>query len=303
MTKTTATALKLGMIGLDTSHTTAFAQLLNDPQNPHHVPGGRVAVAFPGGSPDFKYDYVPKYTAQLRDEFGVSIVDSPEQVARECDAILLVSVDGRAHPQLLEAIAPYGKPVFVDKPFAVCTADAVRMFGLAERYGFPLMSASSLRYAQPLTEALWDGESGAVIGADTQGPMALEPTQPGLFWYGIHAVEMLYAILGPGCIHVTAETSEHHELVVGKWKDGRIGTVRGNRKGNGVFGAVVHREKGSRCINAYAGTKPFYACMLEEVLTMFQTGGSPLAKEETIEIVRFIEAANESRHSGDTVDL
>lgn len=295
--------LKLGMIGLDTSHVTAFTALLNEPENPHHVQGGRIVVAYPGGSPDFKYDQVPKYTSQLRDQYNVRIVDSPEQVAEQCDAIMLESVDGRVHLEQFAKIVRYGKPVFVDKPFAVSSADAFRMFELAERHHVPLMSASSLRYPEKLTEAINDREAGDIIGADTHGPMALEPTQPGLFWYGIHSVEMLYTILGPGCIHVSAESSEHHELVTGTWKDGRIGTVRGNRRGNGSFGAVIHREKGSRYVHAYAGPKPAYASMLEAVITMFRTGQSPIAKDETLEIVRFIEAANESRRTGKKVTM
>ena len=42
--------LKIGMIGLDTSHAVAFTKLLNDPNNPFHVTGGKVMMACPVGS-------------------------------------------------------------------------------------------------------------------------------------------------------------------------------------------------------------------------------------------------------------
>ncbi|UUZ86180.1 Gfo/Idh/MocA family oxidoreductase [Paenibacillus sp. P26] len=192
--------LNIGMIGLDTSHIIAFAKLLNDPQQEHHVPGGRVTVAYPGGSPDFELSWsrLPGFQKELTESYGVRIVNSPEKVAEQSDAVLLMSVDGRVHLEQLKRIAPFRKPVFVDKPFAVRSDDARLMAELAAEYGFPLMSCSALRYAEALNVTLGNGELGGIIGADYYGPMELQPTQPGFFWYGIHTAEMLYRTLGPG---------------------------------------------------------------------------------------------------------
>lgn len=299
------TDLRIGMIGLDTSHAAAFTKLLNDGEAPYHLPGARVTAAYPGGSPDFELSIsrVAGYTAQLRDQFGVSILDSIEAVAENSDAILLESVDGRVHLEQFRRIAPYGKPVFIDKPFAVRSAEAKEIADLAERYNIPLMSSSALRYAEGLTEALSQNGKGAVIGADTYGPMAWVPTQPGYFWYGIHSAEMLYAILGTGCREVMAYSTEEHDVIVGSWKDGRIGTVRGNRKGNPAFGASIHREKGTTAVDVYSNPKPYYASLLERVLEMFRSGRPPIPMGETLEVIRFLEAANESRESGKPVVL
>ena len=49
-----AAALRLGIIGTDTSHVTAFTEILNDESSPDHVPGGRVVAAYKGGSPDIE---------------------------------------------------------------------------------------------------------------------------------------------------------------------------------------------------------------------------------------------------------
>lgn len=297
--------IKIGMIGLDTSHVPAFTELLNDPGHKYHVPGGKVVAAFPGGSPDFELSYsrVDKYTNHLREHYGVTIVDSPEAVAKQCDAILLESVDGRVHLEQFKRIAPYRKPTFIDKPFAVSTAHAEMILREAERYRVPVMSCSALRYAEGFRRALHDEESGPVIGVDTYGPMELQPTQPGLFWYGIHTVEMLFAALGKGCRHVRTETNDDFDVVVGVWSDGRLGTVRGNRKGNRTFGALLHRKKTTHFVDVYADEKPYYASLLEHIMTMFKTGEPAIHPEETLEVVRFIEAANESRNSGKTVRL
>lgn len=301
-----AQQLKIGMIGLDTSHCQAFTKYLNNPAEEHYVPGGKVVVAYPGGSPDFEMSYsrLDKYTALLRDEYGVQIVDSPEQVAEQSDAILLTSVDGRVHLEQFAKVAPYRKPVFIDKPFAVSSEHAGNIARIAGEYRVPFMSASSNRFSDSLVAAL-DGMGQDVYGAECFGPMAIQDTQPGLFWYGIHAVEMLYSILGRGCLHVTAATTEAHEFVVGVWRDGRIGAVRGNRKGNAQFGAAIHGAQGTQFVHAKTKeqTKPNYVALLERVMLFFQTGRPAVETEETLEVIRFIEAANESRETGKTVAL
>lgn len=298
--------LKIGLIGLDTSHVTAFTKLLNDPAAEFPVAGAKVVCAYPGvGSPDFELSYsrVGPFTNELRDKYGIEIVDSPEAVAESSDAILLESVDGRVHLELFRRIAPYGKPIFVDKPFAVSSQDADEMVALAKQYGLPLMSCSSLRYAEDFVQSLRNEEKGAIIGIDCFGPMAIQPTQPGLFWYGIHTVEMLFAGLGKGCVQVSATSTEDHDLITGLWSDGRVGTIRGNRKGNSSFGGVLHRERGSDFIDVYANPKPYYAGLLESIIGMAQTGKEPIDLEETMEIIRFIEAANVSRETGEPLRL
>ena len=291
--------LKIGMIGLDTSHVVAFTELLNDARHPYHVPGGQVVAAFPGGSPDFELSAsrVEGFTAKLRDEFGVSIVDSPEAVAEASDAVLLESVDGRVHLEQFRRIVSYGKPVFIDKPLAVRSDEANEIYRLAEQHGVPVMSSSALRYAEALTAAVADDSLGGVIGADVFGPMAIQPTQPGLFWYGIHMADMLFTVLGGDCVEVSATTTEQHDVVVGTWADGRIGTIRGNRSGNNKFAASLHREQGSVFVDVSTHPKPYYASLLERIMEMFTTGVPPIRPEETLRLIRFLEAANESRET------
>jgi hypothetical protein len=294
--------IKIGMIGLDTSHVVAFTKLLNDEANPHHVPGGRVTVAYPGGSPDFELSYsrVEGFTRELSRDFGVKIVDTIEQVAEESDAVMLESVDGRVHLEQFRKLVAYGKPVFIDKPLAVTSADAREIARLAQEHNVPIMSSSSLRYLASLTELLdRSGEDvKPITGADTYGPLSFQPTQPGYFWYGIHSVEMLFAILGPGCKEVRAFAGEGQDVIVGTWADGRIGTVRGNQSSNWLYGATIHRENRSDACTSENAAKPGYASLLEQVMVLFTTGKSPLDIAETLEVIRFLEAANESREAG-----
>src|SRR5215472_13332462 len=91
--------VRIGIIGLDTSHVTAFTKLLNDKSDPNRVPGGRVVAAFKGGSPDVESSRtrVDKFTAELKEKWGVEIIGSIEELCGKVDAVLLESVDGRPH--------------------------------------------------------------------------------------------------------------------------------------------------------------------------------------------------------------
>jgi predicted dehydrogenase len=294
-----ADALKLAIIGLDTSHVEAFTRLLHDRSDPWHVEGARIVAAFPGGSADFarSRDRVAGYTAKLRDEFAVHITGSPREAASLADGILLESVDGRVHRELFAEIAPCGKPVFVDKPFALGSGDAAAMCSMAANYGTPLMSCSALRYAAALREALDGGTGGRILGADFYGPMSLEPTQPGYFWYGIHAVEMLVATLGPAIRGVRVTSNDEHDLIVAEWEDGRIGTVRGNRCGNNNFGGLIHREKGVDAIDVSSHPKPYYASLLEKIVEFVRHRRSPVPLEETLAVTGLLERANALREA------
>jgi predicted dehydrogenase len=295
--------LRIGMVGLDTSHASAFTQLLNDSGGGHHVQGGKVVKAFPGGSPDFELSFkrIDRFTEEVR-RYGVEIVDTLEEAAEGTDAILLESVDGGTHLEQLRRLIVYKKPIFIDKPFCLSSAEAEEMAALADTYGTPIMSTSALRFSEGLRNVLPRSDKGEIIGADCFGPMDLQDGQ-GYFWYGIHAVEMLFTILGEGVEILSTFSNDFHDFIVGKWKDGRIGTVRGNRLGNQQFGALVHFEKGTEYVDISADSKPFYASLLEQIIDFYKDGKSRVKMSETLELIRFIEAANESKVTGRQVSM
>lgn len=297
-------SLRIGMIGLDTSHVVAFAKLLNDTAHEHHVPGGRVTVAFPGGSPDFELSInrVEGFTKELRDNLGVHMVSSPEAVAEACDLLFIMSVDGRVHRSQFEQTVRFQRPTFIDKPFATSSADAKAIVELAKTKGVPVMSSSSLRYAENLVEAL-KARKDALVGIDAFGPMALQPTQPGLFWYGIHSVEVVVAALGTGCKELHATTNKDFDMITAEWSDGRMATIRGSRRGHGTFGAVIHDDKGPAYLDLSGGKRPYYAGLLDAIIRTLPKGQSDVPTAEMLEVVHFIEAANESRKTGHTVKL
>ncbi len=298
--------IRLGLLDFDTSHVVEFTRRLNHSGSDQDqwVDGARVVAGCPGSS-KIAPDDVKRYTKQV-EALGVPLVDKPGDLIGKVDGVLIESQEGGAHWQAARTFLEAGVPCFVDKPFACSTADAKRMAALAAAKNVPLFSSSSLRYAPELVDFLADAKHGKVVGALAYGPAPLyekDPTlNPGLYHYGIHAVEVLYTLMGPGCRRVTCTHEKGTDVVTGRWADGRLGCVRGIRSGQADYGALVFTERGVRPLAI--GTRFIYRELLRQIVRMFETRKAPLDVAVTVEIVAFIEAANRSaanHGAGETV--
>jgi predicted dehydrogenase len=228
--------------------------------------------------------------------YGVEIVDRAEDMIGKVDGVMIETGDGSAHLERARPFLEAGIATWVDKPFASSLEDANEMVELAEKSGAPIFSCSSLRYGLEVQEVLADTEGvGDILGAVTYSPASLHENNPGLFHYGIHAVEPLYALMGPGCESVWCAFSEGAEVVTGFWRDGRLGTLRGTRAGKHAYGFTVWGEKAVR--DSTINAAYIYRELLKRIVEMVQTGTAPVPIEETLEIVKFIEAAIHSKQN------
>jgi hypothetical protein len=284
--------MRIGIIGCDTSHVVAFTETLNNPEAKGHVPGGKVVAAYKGGSADIpsSIEHIEGYSKTLREKYGVKIYDSIEEMCKDVDAVLLESVDGRPHLKQVKPVLQARKPVFIDKPMAASLQDVVEIFRLAKEAKVPVFSSSGLRFARD-TQAVRNGSIGKVSYAETYGPCEREPHHPDLFWYGVHGVESLFTILGTGCETVQRQTTADGKIeVVGMWSDGRKGVFREDKD----FHGLAKGEKGETAAGSFDGYEPLVAAIMK----FFQTGVAPVQPEETIEIIAFMEAADESKNKG-----
>ncbi|GEO07252.1 oxidoreductase [Adhaeribacter aerolatus] len=285
---------RVGIIGLDTSHSTAFTKELNKADAGDTYYGYKVVAAYPQGSTDIESSTkrIPGYTEEVK-KHGVKIVDSIKALLKEVDVVLLETNDGRPRLEQAMQVLKAGKPMFIDKPVAASLHDTVAIYDAAKQYKVPVFSTSSLRYMPSVQEAA-QGKVGKILGADTYSPATIEKSHPDLFWYGIHGVESLFTLMGTGCKSVTRTQTENTEIVVGIWEDGRVGTFRGTRNGKHDYGGTVYGEKGNMSLGPYGG----YNALLSEIVKFFQTGNLPVKPEETLEIYAFMEAADESKRQG-----
>lgn len=283
--------LKLGIIGTDTSHVSAFPAIFHDASRADHVPGARIVAAFKGGSPDLpsSADRVDKFAEELKTKHNVRIVDRIADLCPLVDALLLESVDGRTHLAQFREAVRCGKPVFIDKPLAASWKDAQEIARIAREAKVPWFSTSSLRYQQWVIDLTGKAERGAI----TWGPGPTEKTHElDLGWYAIHPIEVLFTIMGPGCEKVSRVSSSSGEVITGFWKDGRIGSVR-TLIPYGDYGAAVFGAKST--LQSPQKTGSSYGPMLTAMLRFFRDKQPPVPNDVTMEIFAFMEAANHSR--------
>ncbi len=290
--------MNIGLIGLDTSHVSHFTQLLNDASDPRHIPGCKVVAAWRGGSQRMPHSHsrVDQYAAELEGR-GVKLVAEISDLLDLCDAFFIESIDAGQHPEQLQAVVAAGKPVFVDKPFALSLADAEAMFALARAHNTPIFSSSALRYAQAFREALEVAQAkGPVIGCDFYGPVLFTEGGTGYFWYGIHTAEMLFSAMGGGFQRVSVVHEKDFDLLSVVWSDGRIGTIRGGRVPHYIFGGTIHTPAGPVPFEVPEDCS-FYADLLVHVVAFLKEGRSPITEEETLGVIAMLEAAEAQRQA------
>jgi virulence factor len=288
--------IRLGIVDFDSSHSIEFTKRLNHKSitEEQWVEGAQVVLGCALPSAITEQAKVDQYAKTFREDLGVPLVARPEEMIGKIDGVLIEAVDGSVHLERVRPFLEAGIPAFVDKPFTCSVKDARELIDLAEKKRVPLFSSSSLRYAPEVVNLKGNGHhAGAVVGCDAYSPASTHPRNPGLFHYGIHGVETLYAVMGPGCETVWAISEPGVDVVTGRWKDGRVGTMRGTRAGSHSYGFTAFCEK--KVVPVTIGTQYIYRELLKQIVRMFQTGKAPLDVRETLEIVAFIEAA---LHSG-----
>jgi hypothetical protein len=283
--------LRLGIIGTDTSHVPAFTKMLNEESL-----GARVVAAYKGGSKDIPQSAtrVDGFAEEIKTKWGVEIVPDIATLLGKVDAVLMESLDSRVHLEQARQVIAAKKPMFIDKPFATTLADAREIARLAKAAGVPWFSTSSLRYGAIGSNASFPD----VTGATVWGPGPVIPQfQLDLSWYAIHPIEVLYTIMGRGCDSVSRTSGPNGDMVVGRWKDGRIGTVYAARP-DADYGAVIFRGKEVVDLHPKKGAASEYRPLVLEIVKFFQTGKPPVANEDTLEIMAFMDAAQRSKDEG-----
>ncbi|PSL06010.1 putative dehydrogenase [Haloactinopolyspora alba] len=294
--------VRFGLVGLDSPHAPAFTRLLNgDGEAPGVVPGGRVVSAWPGtASEDFPLsrDRLEGFTESVR-SLEVPVEPALDDVADRSDALLILAVDARTHPDYFLRCARFGKPVYVDTRFALSVAEARAMLDEAQRYGAIPLAGSPKRFSDAFLHAV-DGDR--ADGIDVSGPLPMQPTHPGLFWYGVHMVDVVVAAMGTGCAEVRTFAAGPDELYVATWADGRTATIRGRKAWLPHTRGVVHRGTESTTFSIQANDLMFTG-LLRAIIEACRSGTPTVAPEEIEHTVAVTAAANRSRALCEPVPL
>lgn len=306
-----ADPIRVGIIGIDNYQALAFTQLFHKPpaDNPD-IAGLQVVAAWRGGSKDIEESVksLPRWEPFLVKQ-GVSMEDTIADVVKQVDAVMVMSVDGRSHLKYAEPALKAGKPVYIGRPMAATLEEVIEIFQLAEKYKTPIFSCSQHRFSPGFIGMRNHPEVGEVIGCSVYGGCPTEPHHSEFFWHAVHSFETLYTIMGPGAVSVTRVHTPDTELVTGVWKDGRIGTYRGIRRGAIKYSATVFGSKGVAPAGQYGYAAPVkgvvpkgrymgYEGVATEIAKFYKTRKAPVSPAETTELFAFMEAGHQSKLRG-----
>jgi predicted dehydrogenase len=135
-----------------------------------------------------------------------NVVAQPTDVIGHVDAVMIATDDGFDHVRRAEPFVRVGLPVFVDKPLALTVGD-LKKFVTWQRAGARLQSSSGLRYAPELDPVLKDSGVGELRWISATCCKTWER-------YGIHLLEPVYRLLGPGFVSVRLESQPDNKTEV-----------------------------------------------------------------------------------------
>jgi predicted dehydrogenase len=285
--------LRAGIIGTDTSHVPEFTATFAS----HPEWRIKVVAAYKGGSPDLPLsaNRLEGFAKTIQEKHGVEIVDTIDALLAKVDVVLLESVDGRPHLAQVTPVLKAGKRVFIDKPLAGNLDDARAIVRLSKETGTPFFSSSSYRFHPDIPRLRDNPGVGKVTTVRASSPLNVMPYQPDLYYYGIHGVEALYAVIGRGCVSVSRKGDSEADVTTGKWQDGRVGIYYGQLKSTDKQPIV--RIQGDKGVAETSATTPYDALAIT-IAQFFHTGHSPVDSADTIEILEFMSAAQLSKERG-----
>lgn len=294
--------IRIGMIGLDTSHSIAFTKCLQAPDVPpeQHVDGARVVSCMRFETPFQDKAGLDERQKQM-EAMGVEVTEDFDHAVAECEAIMLEINDPSLHLEYFTRCAKLGKPIFLDKPMADNAANARKIYDIAKANNVKVFSASSLRFVPPLIEAIEAVKAvGEVKYTSTYGPLGKAPAGSSIVWYGVHAFEMLQRAMGLGAKGVFARRDSVGVVSIVDYGEGKRGVVE-LTEGAYSYGGSVRNEK--KAVPFAVNNALLYPLELREIVKFFAGGEPPVTLDDALEVTSMLDAAERSVASGKTEAL
>ncbi len=286
--------IRVGIIGLDTSHTIEFARRMQAPDcAPDQKVGGLRAVSCLRFETPFQDEEGLNQRQATLENWGIKVTTDFDEAVQNCDALMLEINDPAYHLDYFSCCAGLGKPIFLDKPLADNIKNGHAIIGLAQAKNTRFFSASSLRFVPQLGAACQEMPAPQFVHAF--GPLGEAPSGSSIVWYGVHTFEMLQRSLGNGAQMVRVIQDEMGLMATVSYADKRCGLVELNH-GTYVYGGSLRDAK--RVVPFVADMTRAYSDFLIVIERFFRTGETPVSIEDTLEIMALLNATERAAQSG-----
>jgi predicted dehydrogenase len=218
-----------------------------------------------------------------------NVVQRPEDVIGQVDAVLIATDDGADHVRRARPFVEAGLPVFIDKPLGT-TMEELRTFISWERGGARLLSSSGLRYA-PELDTYFGNQSAAIGELRWLCGITCKTWER----YGIHLLEPLFRIVGPGFLSVRLETQPGLEVAHLTHRNGAQLTVPVIYDGGASFGTIHVCGVAGQTTIRFSDTYTGFRRQMISFIDFVRSGRAPYAFAETVELMAIIIAGLRSR--------
>ena len=220
-----------------------------------------------------------------------NVVKKAEDVIGQVDAVIVATDKGWEHVERCKPFIEAGLPIFVDKPMVDNEAD-LQIFCKWVKDGARILSSSSMRYCKEYAPLR--------MSTNNLGKLRYISITTPKTWerYGIHALEGIYPITGPGYISVRNTGTSDKNIVHLKHRDGADVVIAAISDMYGAFGVLD--VCGTAGFQQVASMDSFYSfkAQLQTFVDYLQTGELPFPFAETVELMKIIIAGIRSRDDG-----
>ncbi|MFM8706195.1 MAG: Gfo/Idh/MocA family protein [Planctomycetia bacterium] len=249
------------------------------------IPGATVTHIHCAGSGGFTAEHVARCSRIPH------VVERATDLIGAVDAVVIATDIGSEHVERARPFVEAGLPVFIDKPLADTEADLAQ-FAAWEAAGKPILSSSAMRYAKEfLPWRLSTRDLGELRLVTATTPKSWEA-------YGIHALEGIYPILGPGFLTIRNTGTADRNVVHITHARGVDGVVVASADMFGGFGLVQLVGTKGRVQTAFADTHFAFKAQLAGFIDWLRTGVAPYPFAETVELMKLVIGGIESRRRG-----
>ena len=210
------------------------------------------------------------------------VVDTPEEMLGKVDAVIIATDIGSEHVERARIFIENDIPIFIDKPLCDNYEDLC-YFRKAIASGVKLCSSSSMRYCKEFLPF----HNGKIREVGVPRLMTINMCKS---WeaYGIHALEAIYPIAGPGFVSIrNIGNDPQHNIVHLKHEKGFdvvIGMIYDMIFDPTITISGTQGVLQIRTMDSYSGFKT----QLENFITYLRTGVVPVPFSETDELMQLV---------------
>ncbi len=280
---------RVGILGTENSHAKTFTSVINAENSAY---------------PDF--EVVALYALELQPSEAIAsnypnikICTSIEEMVDMVDCAMITARHGKYHKDFAMPFIKAGKPVFIDKPFAITMEDVNEILDTAEEYNVPVMGGSGCKLSLSLLGLKTEMESGAigaVKNAVVSFPCDVNSVYGGMYFYGSHLVEMVLTLFGYDPISVTAFINNDFLSAVMHYE--KLDVYLSFAKS---YTAVVYGESGF--IAREISISDIYGYEVEHFAEMVRSKSSSLSRKQLAKPIEVLNALEESLRTGTTVAI